>query len=69
MKSNIINNIPNIIKYSIKSHLLQQQQIIKFTYIYMYNSSILDNICSDLIEKICKLVKRNNWYNTIKLLK
>ena len=61
---NIINNIPEIIKYSMKSHLLRHEKILKFSYIYFYNKSILDNIPYDLIEYITLFIKRNNWRET-----
>jgi len=60
----IINNIPNIIKYSIKSHLLRHEKILKFSYIYFYNKSILDYISYDLIRYITLFIKRNNWQET-----
>ena len=64
----VINTIPKIISYSLKSHLLQKQQILKFTYIYMYKKSILNYLSLDIIYHISQLIKRNNWQKTKLLL-
>lgn len=64
----IINTIPEIINYSLQSHLLRKQQILKITYIYMYKKSILDYLSLDIIYHISKLIKRNNWQKTKLLL-
>ena len=64
----IINTIPEIISYSLQSHLLRKQQILKFTYIYMYKKSILDYLSLDIIYHISQLIKRNNWQKTKLLL-
>jgi hypothetical protein len=64
----IINTIPEIISYSLQSHLLRKQQILKFTYIYIYKKSILDYLSLDIIYHISQLIKRNNWQKTKLLL-
>ncbi len=64
----IINTIPEIINYSLQSHLLRKQQILKITYIYMYKKSILDYLSLDIIYNISKFIKRNNWQKTKLLL-